>query len=67
MEPDWIGSVFKEANQMERDGKLQDKKDWAMPKLTVYGDIEKITFGCNKTFGPTDGLTLMGAPIQCAS
>ena len=52
---------------MERDGKLQDKKDWAMPKLTVYGNIEKITLGCNKTYGPTDGLTLMGAAIQCAS
>ena len=52
---------------MERESKGQDKKDWAMPKLTVYGNIGKITLGCDKTFGPTDGLTLMGAPIQCAS
>ena len=43
------------------------KKEWAMPRLTVYGSIETITQCTDKDFGSTDGFTLQGNPITCAS
>lgn len=46
---------------------IQSKKEWAMPKLTVYGDVEKITQGCDKTYGGMDGFTFQSTPVQCAS
>jgi hypothetical protein len=42
------------------------KKLWAEPKLIVHGSVEHITQQV-KTFGPTDGNFLMGAPIQNVS
>lgn len=43
------------------------KKEWAMPRLTVFGDVEKITQGCDKTYGGSDGFTFQSIAIQCAS
>lgn len=46
---------------------IQSKKDWAMPQLVAFGTVEKITQGCDKTLGGSDGFTFQSAPIQCAS
>lgn len=47
----------------------ETKKDWTMPRLTVYGTIERITQSryCDKNTGGSDGFTFQGTPIQCAS
>jgi hypothetical protein len=43
------------------------RKDWSTPTVRVYGNVEKITEGCDKAFGGSDGFTFGGIPIQCAS
>ena len=45
---------------------IQSKKDWTTPQLLVYGTVEKITEGCNKDFGGSDGYTFQSVPIQCS-
>lgn len=52
---------------MEFDLQTLSKKTWSIPQLTAFGTVERITQGCDKDFGATDGLTLQGQPIQCAS
>jgi hypothetical protein len=42
-------------------------KVYSAPKLIVYGPVEEITQGCDKSFGTTDGFTFRGLPIQCTS
>lgn len=52
---------------MKFEGQLEPKKDWSMPHLLVYGTVEKITQGCDKKFGGSDGYTFQSNPISCAS
>lgn len=52
---------------MEPHMQVQPKKNWAMPQLVAYGTVEKITQGCDKNFGGSDGFTFLGTPIQCVS
>lgn len=52
---------------MEHHLQVQSKKDWTMPMLVVYGSVDKITQGCDKNYGGSDGFTFLGTPIQCAS
>ena len=49
------------------DPKAQPKKNWAIPQVIVYGTVEKITQGCDKKFGGSDGFTFQMSPISCAS
>jgi|GEM_PF-2339647 hypothetical protein len=42
------------------------KKVWAAPKLVVYGTLEEITLGCNKTYGSSDGFLFQGQAIICS-
>jgi hypothetical protein len=44
----------------------ESKKEWVMPQLTIYGDVEKITQG-EKTYGGTDGFTFKSTVVQSAS
>jgi hypothetical protein len=43
------------------------KKTWVTPQLTVIGDVRRITLGCDKQLGETDGYTFMGQVIVCSS
>ena len=43
------------------------KKRYTKPRITVQGSVDKITLEQNKDFGPTDGYTFEGQPIQNAS
>ena len=52
---------------MEPHLQVHSKKDWMMPLLVVYGSVDQITQGCDKTTGGSDGFTFHGTPIQCAS
>lgn len=44
----------------------QAKREWTAPTLTVYGDVEEITQGCDKTYGSSDSFTFQGQAIVCA-
>jgi hypothetical protein len=46
---------------------VQPMKEWRLPVVTTYGTVGKITQGCDKMLGGSDGFTFMGTPIQCAS
>lgn len=56
-------ATFRGGNEME-DG--QAKREWTAPTLTVYGDVEEITQGCDKTYGSSDSFTFQGQAIVCA-
>lgn len=45
----------------------ETKKAWNPPCLTVFGSVEEITLGCDKTNGSSDGYTYMGQAIVCSS
>ncbi len=36
------------------------KQLWAEPKLTVFGDVEKLTLASNKTYGTGDSFMFQG-------
>jgi hypothetical protein len=37
-----------------------EKKLWAEPVLTEFGDVETLTLASNKTFGTGDSFTFQG-------
>ena len=43
------------------------RKLWATPSIRRYGTFETATQYCDKKWGLTDGFTMQGAPITCAS
>jgi hypothetical protein len=43
------------------------KKTYTTPRLTVHGTLEEVTKLIDKTWGATDGFTLMGVPIANVS
>jgi hypothetical protein len=43
------------------------KKTWQEPKLVVHGDVARITQGCDKKYGDSDGFSFMGQAIRCGS
>ncbi len=40
------------------------KKPWVEPKLTVFGDVEKLTLGNNKSYGTGDSFLFQGATTK---
>jgi hypothetical protein len=48
---------------------MTSKTTYEAPKLKVLGTLHELTLaGCvDKKFGPSDGHTLQGVAIQCAS
>lgn len=40
------------------------KRTWAEPKLTVFGDVEKLTLGNNKSYGTGDSFLFQGATTK---
>ena len=43
------------------------KRVYTTPKLTVHGNVEEITKGCDKVLGLSDGFTFQGQAIMCTS
>lgn len=41
------------------------KRQYSVPRLTVYGTLEELTKGCDKEFGISDGFTFQGQAIVC--
>jgi hypothetical protein len=41
------------------------KREYSVPRLTVYGTLEELTKGCDKAWGSSDGFTFQGTPIAC--
>jgi hypothetical protein len=60
------GSVVERSIKM-KENRDETKKTWSTPQLSVYGDVETITTGCDKKLGASDGYTFMGDPIVCRS
>lgn len=52
---------------MKLNEQMTTKKEWSAPSLTIYGNVETITQGCDKKFGGSDGFTFQSIDIQCAS
>ena len=44
----------------------QPKRTWVSPEIRKYGTFEAAT-QCEKTFGMSDGHTMMGQAIVCVS
>ena len=44
-----------------------ERKTWVSTTLTVFGDVQTITLGCDKTLGSSDGFTFQGQGIVCSS
>jgi len=52
---------------MNSNDQINLKKEWSNPALTVFGNVETITQGCDKKYGGTDSFTFKSVDIQCAS
>ena len=49
----------------QKNKRKQSKKVWSTPRVIVHGTVEKVTKGCDKEYGHTDGYTFIGEDIWC--